>query len=142
MVFAPQETRLAGTQVETVPLWQEQEGNREGFEVSRRKAKTLRASPSFLRRIATQQSVWHPVFDQENPNGKYAEGTYLGQEIASENTMVRKHIVGSLIYWAKEYAVYSFRFDQGRLIDQETMHEFLRELHKLEPGIKIITKEG
>jgi hypothetical protein len=30
-----------------------------GFEVTRRKAKTLRESPSFLRRIAPQQSVWY-----------------------------------------------------------------------------------
>jgi len=35
--------------------------NREAFEVVRRKAQALRARLFSLRRIPTQQSVWHPV---------------------------------------------------------------------------------
>jgi hypothetical protein len=64
VVFAPQETRLPATQVEAVPLWGEQEENREGFEVAKRKAKAPREGAFSLRRIATQQSVWHPVLWQ------------------------------------------------------------------------------
>jgi len=62
VVFAPQETRLPATQVEAVPFWGEQEENREGFEVAKRKAKAPREGAFSLRRIATQQSVWHQNF--------------------------------------------------------------------------------
>src|SRR2546423_2670077 len=39
MVFAPQETSLPGTQMQTGPLWPGQEENPERFEGARRKAK-------------------------------------------------------------------------------------------------------
>jgi hypothetical protein len=45
MVFAPQETYLQGTLVQTVPLWQDQEENPERCEVARRKAKASERRP-------------------------------------------------------------------------------------------------
>jgi hypothetical protein len=52
---------LPATPRDVLPLCQEQEVNREAFEVVRRKAQALRARLFSLRRVPTQQSVWHPI---------------------------------------------------------------------------------
>jgi hypothetical protein len=51
--------------VEVDPLWEEVEENKEGFEASRRKAKGVKDWGFSLRRIVTQQSVWHLLIPLE-----------------------------------------------------------------------------
>ena len=51
--------------------------------------------------------------------------------------MVRKYIVDSLKYWAKEYHIDGFRFDLMALHDIETLKEIRRELDKIDPSILI-----
>ena len=48
--------------------------------------------------------------------------------------MVKKYIVDSVTYWAKEYHIDGFRFDLAGLIDTETINEVIEEVHKIRPS--------
>src|SRR5690606_899760 len=43
--------------------------------------------------------------------GNFSNGSGCGNELASERSMVRKLIVDSVVYWAREYKIDGFRFD-------------------------------
>lgn len=58
-----------------------------------------------------------------------------GNDTASERAMVRKFIVDSVVYWAKEYHLDGFRFDLVGLLDTETINEIVTEVHKIRPDI-------
>lgn len=73
--------------------------------------------------------------------GDDSNGSGCGNETASERIMMRKYIIDSVLYWAKEYHVDGFRFDLMGLHDIETMQETEEELHKLNP-CAIIYGEG
>lgn len=69
-------------------------------------------------------------------NGTNASG--CGNDIASENAMVRKMIVDSLVYWTKEFKVDGFRFDLMGIIDTETVKKGYEEVAKLNPNTLFI----
>ncbi|MDR0555202.1 MAG: type I pullulanase [Treponema sp.] len=73
--------------------------------------------------------------------GGYSDGSGCGNETASEQPMMRKFILDSVCYWAKEYLVDGFRFDLMGLHDIETMNLIREGLDKIDPGI-IIYGEG
>ena len=70
-----------------------------------------------------------------------SNGSGCGNDVASERAMVRKYIVESCVYWAKEYHVDGFRFDLVGLIDTETIKQIRTELDKIDPSI-ILYGEG
>nr|WP_099771888.1 type I pullulanase [Mesotoga sp. H07.pep.5.3] len=82
-------------------------------------------------------------FDQTVPyyyyrtdaTGAYLNGTGVGNEIASERPMMRKHILDSLKMWVNEYGIDGFRFDLMGLIDKETVLAIDRELHAIDKTI-------
>ena len=76
-----------------------------------------------------------------NNNGTLANESMCGNGIASENAMVRKYIVDSIIYWANEYKIDGFRFDLMGLLDVKTMNTIREELDKIDPNI-IMLGEG
>lgn len=76
-----------------------------------------------------------------NSDGKLSNESMCGNGIASENAMVRKFIVDSIIYWANEYKIDGFRFDLMGLLDVKTMNTIREELDKIDPNI-IILGEG
>lgn len=53
-----------------------------------------------------------------------------GNDTASERAMVRKFIVDSVVYWAKEYHLDGFRFDLVGLLDTETINEIVNTVHE------------
>ncbi|MDR1787544.1 MAG: type I pullulanase [Treponema sp.] len=54
-------------------------------------------------------------------DGAYTNGSGCGNEVASERPMVRKFIVDSCLYWAREYGIDGFRFDLMGILDTETV---------------------
>lgn len=74
---------------------------------------------------------------RQDENGYFSNGSGCGNELASERPMVRKFIIESLCYLAKEYKVDGFRFDLMALIDMDTVLELKRELEKINPNILI-----
>lgn len=80
-------------------------------------------------------------FYRHNPDGSYSNATGCGNEVASERAMVRKFMIASVVYWAKEYHLDGFRFDLMGVHDIETMNQISEALHKIDPTI-IIYGEG
>jgi pullulanase len=93
--------------------------------------------------------IHHSYFNQTVPgyyyrqrqNGTFSDASGCGTEIASERSMVRKYIIDSVLFWAKEYHLDGFRFDLMGVYDIETMNAVRHELDKIDPKI-IIYGEG
>lgn len=80
-------------------------------------------------------------FTRISSDGVYSNGSYCGNDTASERSMVRKYIVDSILYWAEEYHVDGFRFDLAGVLDTETINEIVAEVKKVNPSI-ILYGEG
>lgn len=78
---------------------------------------------------------------RQDQNGNFSNGSGCGNELASERFMVRKLIVDSVIYWAREYHIDGFRFDLMGLHDIETMKEIRIKLDEIDKTI-IMYGEG
>ncbi len=76
-------------------------------------------------------------FYRHTAKGAYSNATACGNETASERAMVRKYMIESVIYWAKEYHLDGFRFDLMGVHDIETMNEISKALHAIDPTIFI-----
>lgn len=76
-------------------------------------------------------------FYRHNANGSYSNATGCGNETASERAMMRKYMIESVVYWAKEYHLDGFRFDLMGVHDIETMNAISTALHKIDPTIFI-----
>lgn len=74
-------------------------------------------------------------FSRISANGTYSNGSYCGNDTASERAMVKKYIVDSVKYWADEYHMDGFRFDLVGLIDTETINECMADVHKTHPNV-------
>ncbi|MBC2034660.1 type I pullulanase [Listeria booriae] len=74
-------------------------------------------------------------------DGKLSNGTGVGNDTASERQMMRKYMVDSVAYWAKEYHMDGFRFDLMGIHDVDTMNAIKAELNKIDPSI-IVLGEG
>ena len=65
---------------------------------------------------------------RHDAEGHPTNGSYCGNDIASERPMVSKFILESVLYWAKEYHVDGFRFDLMGLLDVALMNQIQKEL--------------
>jgi pullulanase len=74
-------------------------------------------------------------------DGSLSNATGCGNETASEMPMMRKFMLESVLYWAKEYHMDGFRFDLMAVHDIQTMNLISDSLHKIKPDI-IIYGEG
>ena len=76
-------------------------------------------------------------FYRKDDNGILANGSGCGSETASERAMVRKYMIESVCYWAKEYHVDGFRFDLMGIHDITTMNAIRKALDEIDPTIFI-----
>ena len=74
-------------------------------------------------------------YHRQNAEGGFSNGSGCGNEVASDRSMVRKMMLDSLVYWAKEYHVDGFRFDLMGLHDLETMRQIRTAMDKIDPSI-------
>lgn len=65
-------------------------------------------------------------------------GTGVGNETASEQSMYRKYMLDSLLYFVEHYRVDGFRFDLMGIHDVETMNEIRKALDEIDPSMLII----
>ncbi|CAG7839099.1 Pullulanase [Clostridium haemolyticum] len=66
-----------------------------------------------------------------------SNGSGCSNDIASENKMVQKFILDSVIYWCTEYHLDGFRFDLMGLHDIDTMNIIFKNLKSLNPSSMI-----
>ena len=74
-------------------------------------------------------------FYRLNADGTYANGSGCGNETASDHEMMRRFMVESVCYWAREYHIDGFRFDLMGIHDQETMRQIRAALDEIDPTI-------
>lgn len=74
-------------------------------------------------------------FYRMNEDGTYANGSGCGNETASDKEMMRRFMVESVCYWAREYHIDGFRFDLMGIHDQETMRQIRAALDEIDPTI-------
>ena len=72
---------------------------------------------------------------RRDKNGVLSNGSFCGNELASERKMCSKFIVDSCKFWIKEYNVDGFRFDLMGLIDIDTMNAIVEECLKIKEGL-------
>lgn len=70
-----------------------------------------------------------------NKDGNLSNGSGCGNETASEMPMMRKFIIDSVSFWAKEYKLGGFRFDLMGIHDIETMNQVVLALKNIDPNI-------
>jgi pullulanase len=70
-----------------------------------------------------------------NEDSTYSNASGCGNETASERAMVRKYMMESVAYWAKEYHLDGFRFDLMGIHDIETMNQIAGSLKEINPNI-------
>ncbi|WP_310604445.1 type I pullulanase [Anaerosporobacter sp.] len=88
--------------------------------------------------FASEESNFHkivPEYYHRVVNGKFSDGSACNNETASERAMVRKFIIDSVVYWAKEYHIDGFRFDLMALHDIDTMNAVREAVDKIDPTI-------
>ena len=90
---------------------------------------TYRGGDSHFQRIVPG------YYHRQDAQGGFANGSGCGNEIASDRSMVRKMMVDSLVYWAREYHVDGFRFDLMGLHDLETMRAIRRALDRVDSSL-------
>jgi pullulanase len=74
---------------------------------------------------------------RQTADGKFSNATACGNETASERPMMRKFMLESMLYWAKEYHIDGFRVDLMGVHDIVTMNLISKELHKINPQILV-----
>lgn len=80
-------------------------------------------------------------FFRYDKKGNLSNGTGVGNDTASERSMMRKYILDSIRYWLEEYQLDGFRFDLMGIHDIDTMNEVRRLADTVDPSI-IILGEG
>ncbi len=73
--------------------------------------------------------------------GMMTESSGCNNDLATERKMIRKFIMDSVMFWAKEYKVDGFRFDLMGLIDIKTMNTLRQKLDRFRKDI-IVYGEG
>lgn len=81
----------------------------------------------------TVPGYFYRMKDDEN----YSNGSGCGNEIATNQPMVRKFVVDSLKHWMLDYHVNGFRFDLMGLHERDTMTAIYEELHKIDPNVMV-----
>lgn len=78
-----------------------------------------------------------PDYYYRKSGDAYSNASGCGNETASERAMMRKYMVDSVVYWAKEYHIDGFRFDLMGVHDTETMMAIREALDKVDSSIMI-----
>ena len=71
-------------------------------------------------------------YDQDRQR---TNGTFCGNDVASERAMVRNYIKQSVKQWVQLYGFDGFRFDLMGILDRQTMMEIQEELVAIYPNI-------
>lgn len=66
---------------------------------------------------------------------EFLDASACGNETASEHKMMRKYMVDSLCFFAKEYHIDGFRFDLMGIHDVDTMNVITQKLREIRPDI-------
>ena len=83
------------------------------------------------------EKVFPGYYFRKNQAGILSNGSGCGNDTASENKMMQKFILDSVIFWRDEYHIDGFRFDLMGLHDLETMNLVKEKLNSAGKNIMI-----
>ncbi|MGB9342564.1 type I pullulanase [Trichococcus sp.] len=95
----------------------------------------------YLPKLHALEKTVPGYYFRKNADGTLSNGTGVGNDTASERYMMRKYIIDSILYWAKNFHMDGFRFDLMGIHDVETMNEIRVALDAIDPSI-IMLGEG
>lgn len=72
-------------------------------------------------------------FFRRRYDGRDAQTSGCGNDLASERPMVRKLIVDACLWWVKTYGIDGFRFDLMGIMDVDTLNEIARRVKAIKP---------
>lgn len=75
------------------------------------------------------------IFYRRDKDGSITNGSGCGNEIDTENPLVRRVICDSLKHLIREYKIDGFRFDLLGLMDRMSMYSIVKELREVNPNI-------
>ena len=90
---------------------------------------------TFLNENSNLYLTAQKYFYRYNADGSWSNASGCFNETASERPMMRKYIVDSVAYWAKEYHIDGFRFDLMGIHDIETMNAVRAALDEIDTSI-------
>lgn len=76
-------------------------------------------------------------FFRRKSNGRMANTSYCGDDVASERPMVRKLIIDACKWWITFYGIDGFRFDLMGILDVETLKEIEAFAKKQDPSFML-----
>ena len=88
--------------------------------------------------IGNLKEIDQEYYFRLDKSGKCTAVSGCGNDLKTENPMVRRLIVESILFWMKEYHIDGFRFDLGKLLDWETIEEIIREAKKINPNVVFV----
>lgn len=80
------------------------------------------------------EKVVPDYYFRRTKEGRMSNGSFCGNDVASDRKMVQKMIVDSAVMWVKEYGVDGFRFDLMGIIDLETMKLLVSKVKQINPS--------
>ncbi|KOA18281.1 pullulanase precursor [Clostridium homopropionicum DSM 5847] len=83
------------------------------------------------------EKIFPGYYFRLNRDGSFSNGTGCTNDTASERVMMRKFIVDSVLYWAKEYHIDGFRFDLMGIHDIKTMRSIQDKLKTIGRNIML-----
>ena len=86
----------------------------------------------------SEEQIVPGYFFRHNPDDTLTSASGCGNDVNSERSMVRKFIVDSVTYWAREYHFDGFRFDLMGLLDVTTLNQIRAALNNIDPSIIMI----
>lgn len=70
-------------------------------------------------------------------DGSYYNGSGCGNEIATNNKMVKKFVIDSLKHWMNDYHINGFRFDLMGCLESATMKEIYETLYAIDKNVLV-----
>ncbi|SDM28057.1 type I pullulanase [Bacillus sp. OK048] len=92
----------------------------------------------YIRETSSFEKIVPGYYFRHNELGFPANGTGVGNDIASERKMVKKFILDSIRFWMEEYHIDGFRFDLMGILDSETMMDVRKTCDSIQQGTLII----
>ncbi len=82
------------------------------------------------------EKIFPGYYLRRNIDGSFCNGSGCGNDTASEQKMMKKFMLESIMFWAVEYHIDGFRFDLMGLHDLDTMNQIKESLDNL--GLNIM----
>merc|ERR1711879_850727 len=74
---------------------------------------------------------------RHDEQGMITNSSGCNNDLATERLMIRKFVIDSVMYWAKEYKIDGFRFDLMGLIDIRTMNTLRQKLDRFRSDMMV-----